>query len=215
MNIPVSIYPKTALGTILAFQINKKIIFRTSIYDGDAGSLKEDPHNLDWSVQNLITLSELELATNTELNTFLKAGGYYHSGEFSDPGDSTVILSGNYGFYLVADQLLIKTKERGLGIFIQAGYTPKSRNFNTWYTGIGLNILTPFARRPNDILACGIACAGTHHNHFECDLECNYSLFIHRLVEVQPVLHYIIHPEADQGMDNAFAGFLRLNLRIN
>jgi porin len=216
LNFPVSIYPKTALAALISYQINDHLRIKTGLYDGDAGSLEEDPHNLNWSIQDFLSINELEINTNQALNTTLKLGGYYHSGEFVNYRDSLQVFDGNYGFYLITDQQLTDRDIRNVGLFGQLGITPSDRNFNTWYAGFGANVLAPLKKRPDDVLAIGVAYGAFYNSQYECDIECNYYFSINNYLAIQPTIHYIINPGAGvrQELKDATAGFIRISIGI-
>ena len=211
LNFGVSIYPKPSLAIAGGYQFTDQFTFRTGIYDADAGSLEDDKYNTDWPVDEIMSISELEYNAGKTLNTTFKIGGYYLSGEYTHITDTARTYNGNYGLYLVADQKLIDSEVRGLALFGQLGYMPENRNYNILYGGIGLNLTAPFKSRKDDVFACGAAYARLFNDEYECDLEFNYCFSLCDYISIQPAFHYIIHPGADQGLDNAFAAFLRIS----
>ncbi len=215
LNFGVPIYPKTALAVAALFNINDNIMLRTSLFDGDAGSLDNDPHNLNWPIsaeEGLVTVDEIEYNSGADKLTSIKIGGFYHTAEFNDIDDTLTTEKGNFGFYGIIDKQVYENGSRTIGLFGQLGYFPSKVNFNTTYLGAGLNFTGLIDKRPDDCLATGIAYSRLFDKTYECDLELNYSFAFGDYITVQPVIHYIIHPGANQGLDNAFAGFLRVSI---
>jgi porin len=217
LNFGVPIYPKTALAIEGLFALNDNFSFKVSLFDGDAGSLEDDPHNFDWSVsaeEGFLTVEELEYKSTSGKLTDIKIGGFSHSGEFNDMDGDSSAIKGDFGLYAIVDKQLYEDSSRSIGVFGQLAIFPSKANFNSAYYGGGVTISGIFAKRADDCLALGLACSQLFDNTYECDIECNYNLALIDHVSLQPAFHYIIHPGADQGLDNAFAGFLRINISL-
>ncbi len=217
LNFGVPIYPKTALAVAGLYSVNDNLTLRFSLYDGDAGSLDDDPHNLDWSISTedgLLTVDEIEFKSNSEKLTDIKIGGFYHSGEFENTDDSTAIVKGNMGFYAICDKHLYQNDSRIIAAFGQLAVFPSKANFNTIYIGAGMTFNGIMAKRPDDCLAAGVAYSRLFDKSYECDIECNYCLTFFNHVLFQPAIHYIINPGANKDLDNALAAFLRISLYL-
>ena len=173
LNVPVSIFPKTSLGMTFTYEHSAAITLRMAVYDGDPGSLDDDPHNFNWSIskeEGLFSIGELQydLKRKENKNTIqkegiligtYKVGAYFHSGTFEN---SPVGISrkGNYGLYLIADQVIIPRSSysnRSLSAFTQMGWSPADRNANNFYLGTGINVHGLLFGRYHDILGVGIA----------------------------------------------------------
>lgn len=215
LNFGVPLYPKTALAIAALFNVNDNIILRTSVFDGDAGSLKDDLHNFDWSVspeEGFLTVNEFEYKSGSEKLTSIKIGGFYHTDDFNDADDTLATNNGNYGFYGIYDKQVYEIGSRIIGLFGQLAYFPSKANINTTYVGAGLNLVGLFEKRPDDCLASGVAYSRLFDKTNECDIEFNYSFAFGSHIAVQPAFHYIINPGANRGIDNAFASFLRVSV---
>lgn len=211
LNFPVSLYPKNALALLFNYRFNRTITFRAGIYDSDAGSLQDDPHNLNWTLDGMMSIGEIEFHSERYISTIIRTGAYYLTEKYSDPSDTNKISNGNYGIYFLADQKLLDLDVRGLGVFAQLGYAPKDRNFNTFYAGFGLNIFAPLKHRASDIVAFGLAYARLFDDSYECDIEINYTFVLNKYISLQPAVHYVINPGSNLGFDNAFAGIIRIS----
>jgi porin len=217
LNFGVPLYPKTALALAGLFSLNDNITIRASLWDADAGSLEDDPHNFDWSIsteEGLLTVEEIEFKSSSEKLTDVKVGGFYHSGEFTNTDDDTSAIKGNMGFYAICDKQIYSNGTRMLGVFGQLAIFPSKANFNTAYIGAGMDFAGILEKRPDDCLAAGFAYSRLFDKTYECDIEFNYSIALIQHLSLQPAFHYIIHPGANQGLDNAIAAFLRISLSL-
>jgi porin len=215
LNFRVPLYPKTALAVAGLFTVNDNITIRASLWDGDASSLEDDPHNFNWSVsseEGLLTVEEIEYKSSSEKLTTIKVGAFYHTGEFANTDNDTSTIKGNMGFYAICDKQLFSNGTKDIGVFGQLAIFPSKANFNTAYIGAGLTFAGLMEKRPDDCLAAGFAYSQLFDDAWECDIECNYCVTIGSHISLQPALHYILNPGANQELDDAFAGFLRLSL---
>jgi carbohydrate-selective porin OprB len=217
LNFGAALYPKNALGITLLYDITNRFKFRTALFDGDAGSLDEDPYNVDWSLTKhggVISISELEYNSKKEGAFVINVGGLYHSGQFIYPDDTLQSSYGDWGLFTTINNLVLKKGTFILETFGQISYFPAEVNYNTLYLGGGVTMFGIFKKRAKDCLSSGAAYSLLYDNTYECDLELNYLFAFGNHVSIQPVLHYVIHPGANQGLDNAFAGFIRLSITI-
>lgn len=232
VNVPLSIFPKNALGAMLNYEPSDAFSIRAAIYDGDPGDLESDGYNLDWEMseeQGALGIAELQYNFIKEDLPFgqYKLGAFYHSATFDDLVDTGKTHDGNYGIYFVADQVLIPEKsnrEEGLGAFLQLGTAPGTHNFVEYYIGAGLHYAGLFKSRGDDVLGLAIAHASVNSNlvnrfqnsllNYESALELTYKFQISDVFAVQPDLHYIINPGATQSMENSCLVFVRLEIFI-
>ncbi len=173
LNVPVSIFPKPTLGLVLNYESSEVLAMRFAMYDGDPGSLDDDPHNLNWTINRedgvfMIGEVEYNLLREENKNTIqregtligtYKIGAYYHSGSFENNLDGSP-EQGNYGLYMLADQVIIPRSaysNKCLAAFLQMGWCPADRNHNNVYLGAGLNLRGMMFGRYQDILGVGIA----------------------------------------------------------
>jgi len=190
-----------------------------------------------------------------------KLGGWYESGAFADQrygvlatGGSASLASGStvgplehrgdWGLYAIADQMLWRAPgggERGLSAFVRIGGAPADRNLVTFYVDAGLSYKGPFAGRPHDTLALGVAHAsisgdaaaldrdqrlfsdpGYPVRDYESVLELTYVAHLTRRLSLQPDLQYVIHPGGNvpnpdhpsEAIRNAWVAGLRASIRF-
>lgn len=224
-NVPVSIFPKTTLAGILRYKISEELNLMAGIYDGDPMCLDTDPYFKNFSInKNEGFFSIYELSTST-LKTegydgTLKIGGYYHSATCTAINDTTKLFDGNYGFYAIIDQMILPFDENdthGLGMFASFGWAPANRNFVNYSWSLGINYMTPFKKRLNDILGIGLASVNVNleqpdlsiNKGTETAIECMYKFHINDNIQIQPEIQYIINPGASSNLKNATAGLVR------
>jgi len=225
MNVPVPIFPKATLGTILRYQATKDINIQLGIYDGDPMDLDTDPYYQNFSLgkdDGILTVLEVWASTLKKegYDGTLKVGAFHHSADFVSNSDTSKTYSGNFGVYLILDQIIIPfnaSAEKGLGMFATIGVVPGNRNSNNYSWGLGFNYMAPFKGRTDDII--GLAAHSVNVNFLQDDLsinignetviECFYKLNINDNIQVQPELQYIINPGAENMYDNATVGLIR------
>lgn len=219
-NIPLSIFPKNALGIMLNYSISENLSVQTSIIDGNPGSLNDDPYNLKHNISLSEGLYYSGEFIYSHQNSKYKLCGYYHSGNFVDLVDIEKTYSHNYGFYAIADQSILSfTGTKKLNGFIQMGYAPMNRNLIDFYFGVGLNLYSPF-NRENDVAGIAIAHTKLCRDYYrvnkenltksETAIEANYTFSINRNILIKPDFQYIINP----GMNNALNNSLATTMRI-
>jgi len=222
-NIPAPIFPLTSLGLSVKWQVSEKATWLTALYDGCPTDFEDNPYNLSWkfnSDDGTLAISEFQFSTtfNNMPGTY-KAGIYthYHFLKVSDESDEPDSLcETNYGFYVIADQMLWRKPEDkgGLGLFVQFGFAPEKFNFNHYYTGAGLNFYGLLKNTGDDILGLAIAHAGIAEvTGSETTLELTYQLPLTKNIFIQPDFQYVINPAGvGEKLENSFAATFRFGL---
>ena len=175
-----------------------------------------------------------------------KLGGWYATTDFADQrygldatstqvplSDPTVAgplsYSGDWGIYGVADQMVWRSGDRSVNLFVRGGYSPADRNLVSWYVdgGAGFKGLVP--GRANDKLTFGVSYAKISGDSVAADLDAGNAMRDHEIVfeldyaaqmapwwVLQPDLQYIVHPnggqnpnDPTQSFDHAFMAGLR------
>jgi|KBSSwiStaDraftv2_1062776.scaffolds.fasta_scaffold01747_19 porin len=166
----------------------------------------------------------------TPYDNKLAIGGWYYSAAFDDlvevePNGQPVRHRGSSGFYALLDRVLFKVPEHPEQVitgFVQAGYGDLRVNRFGVYVGAGLTAVGMIAGRDTDTLGLAVAYArnGSHYvsaqrmqgipvTAAETAFEITYSTQLTKWLAVQPDLQYIIAPDTNRTIPNAFAFQLR------
>jgi porin len=213
-NIPAPIFPLTALGANIQWDISDAFQWRSAIFDGTPDDFEKNPYNTHWRLsKNDGFLSVSELQVNKSLikgkqGTY-KLGVYYH--QHNDTATDEERQNG--GLYFVADQQLTGK----ISVFSQIGLSPKSKNENNRYFSVGFNCKKPFAKRPNDMWGVALAYAGIDKNTVgsETTLEVTYQLQLNDNIYIKPDLQYVMTPAGtEEKLSNALVGTLRFGINF-
>ncbi|MBN1599907.1 MAG: carbohydrate porin [Bacteroidales bacterium] len=222
LNLPVPIFQKTALSSVLRYDFSESFALQTGIYDGDPLSLDEDQYNLNHNIgrtEGYLNITEIQISQSiSSLNGVIKIGYQYHNWTFSSLSDSTEQRTGNFGLYFLNDQDIINSGGEGLylGTFFQFGWAPKDYNINPLYFGAGFNLSGFGQKHSNDILTFGVAhtCISDPVSDIagsETAFELSYILQLHTKIAIQPDFQYILNPLAG-GKKDAIVGMIRISL---
>ena len=228
----------------------KDVSLSAAVFNGDSvGPGQGDPQERNRSGTNFRTgdgafvIGELAYAVNAGksdpgLPGSYKLGGWYHTGTFPDQRFDTTGRSladpasagtpgshhGNYGFYLIADQMLWRragTADEGLGAFLRLSGSPADRNLVDLYADGGLTFKGLLPGRADDVLGLGAAFArmsnaagqfdsdtnafnGTNgpRRSFEAAIELTYRAQVTPWWTIQPDFQFIIHPGGNSANPN-------------
>lgn len=210
-NIPAPIFPLTALGLDIEWQISKNYLLKAAIFDGTPDEFENNPFNVNWKIgktDGYLAVSEIQI----QKSLIQKRTGCYKLGVyFHEHNDLNIGIEKNKGFYFVGDQQLT-TK---LSAFTQIGLSPKSTNLHNHFYGLGINYKGLFANRKDDQCGLALAYAGIDGNNIgsETAVELTYCCNICSNVYIRPDIQYIINPAGtDTKLDNALVGFIRFGM---
>lgn len=162
-----------------------------------------------------------------------KLGGYYHSGDFEDVGrdefgDSLFAsglsgerFSGNWGVYALFDQTVYRearAADQGLTLFTVFVMSPdQDENTIPYYASAGAVYAGLIPSRPKDKTAFGVHNAwfsdslsdarhdaGLERVETETTIELNHQIQITPAIYVRPAVQYVITPNGQDDIDNAF-----------
>lgn len=224
-NIPVPIFPLTALGITGKFQLNETLIFQAALFDGLPEDFESNQYNLNWELSSrngFLMFTEFQLSTQiNNLPGTIKAGGYFHS-HLTETQEETdhaeAAFNENYGFYLIADQTVWqKSDNTKLGFFTQLAVSPGNINRHNYYIGGGFIYSGIFSQSGNDVLGLAFAHAGLNNSYVnnETTIELFYKAVITENLFIQPDFQYIINPAGTENkLDNALAAFIRFEINF-
>lgn len=212
-NIPSPIFPLTALGANVQWDITDDYLLKAAIFDGTPDNFEVNPYNIRWKLSKnegffAVTEFQLKKSLIKAKPGCYKFGTYYH--EHKDEID---IEKRNRGFYFVGDQTLTKQ----LSAFSQIGLSPKTINKHNHYYSLGLNYKGLLKFRNNDETGIALAYAGVDGNVIgsETTIELTYLYRINKNIYIRPDIQYIINPAGTTNkLDNALVGFIRIGIDL-
>lgn len=115
-NILFPTYNIAAWAARVIYEPNKNWQFVAGIYNGNRKVEDPNRYGLDFSLSmhdgylalGQVTFKHHQTRGNSCLPGSLSVGGYYQSSKFQNLANSTRYLRGNYGYYLILDQMLFR-----------------------------------------------------------------------------------------------------------
>ena len=216
-NIPSPIYPLTALGATLQWNVPGHFNLQTAIFDGTPDDFENNPYNTDWKLSKndgFLTVMEIQFPKSmiNGLAGCYKIGSYYHQ-----HNDTIDLEQQNYGFYFDGDQDIYKTANGMMSVFSQIGISPKKENKNNFYYSLGFHFSGISAKRKFDETGIAIAYAGFGRtpSRNETAIELTYRIHVNETISLKPDLQYFINPSGtDAKLKNALTGLLRVELNF-
>jgi porin len=226
-------YPNATWGALVKGRPTERSYVMGGWYNGDPAIRDNRHHGLDWSMTGpLFTIGEVGYQINglpgdQGLLGNYKAGVWYDNSRFTD--FNTVARShsphsnrGNWGFYGLFDQMLVRFGERasnrGFGVTGSLMVSPdRSVSQLPFFSTAGFLVRGIFPSRPTDVGGFGVVFgyfsndlqnsqrrAAQEVQRFETVLEATYRLrFLGDAFFLQPDLQYIIWPGGTGRPSNA------------
>jgi porin len=116
--------------------------------------------------------------------------------------------------YIHADQKITENSGRGIGAFLQAGFSPSQSSINKTYLGLGVNLFGYLSKSKSDVLGLAIA-YGNYNEKMGCEttLELTWQKQLRHNIYIQPDIQFIIHPSGiKSNLGNCLAGIVRVGL---
>jgi porin len=249
LNAPgMSAYPNATWGAELKVQTTDRTYLRGGLYNGDIAHTHElFDHGLDWSMNGpLFAIGEAvyqvnQLKGDPGLPGNYKLGFWYDGSAYQDFGTKVLgsaapslgieshVMHGNYGFYGLFDQFLIRLGSpdeeilRGIGVTACVQAAPdQERSQMPLFFEAAVLVRGIFADRPRDVAGFGIIygqfssdlrdaerlaqqmnpAVGVQHQ--ETVLEWNYTFrFRNGAFFIEPDMQYIIRPGGTGNIPNA------------
>jgi porin len=222
-NVPVPVFPLTALGVQLQWNIQKNVSAKVAVFDGLPDGFESNPYNLEWNLKpddGFLTIGEVSYhrSGKNRLDGTYKLGGYYHNHVCHAEEKGNDCADPDYGIYMLADQVLFKgSSDRQLSCFTQVGLSPKEIDDHWCYIGFGLNYTGLIPERTDDVLGVAIAHAGFNNaiRGNETTAELTYLLKVNEHFFIQPDLQVVINPSGkDEKLANALVGTMRVGINF-
>ena len=209
----------------------KTFFLKGALYSGSVQAQSVNRHSVTVPISTstgAFLFSQVGFHVNSEENSTKLPGTYriaafFHTPTRADVGYTPgVVQHGDYGVFVVADQLLWRRinnsgqKGPALGFWTRLGGAPAERNLVTFYADGGFNLLAPFPGRNDDVLGVGIGyskasehasqineAAGGQRLNSETIIEVTYRLQLAPWWQLQPDFQYYIKPSAGVHAANA------------
>jgi porin len=226
-------YPNATWGALIKGKPTERSYVMGGWYNGDPAIRDNRHHGLDWSMTGpLFTIGEVGYQINglpgdQGLLGNYKAGLWYDNSRFTDfntvaRAHSPRASRGNWGFYSLFDQVLVRFGERGsnrgFGVTGSLMVSPdRSVSQLPFFSTAGFLVRGIFPSRPTDVGGFGVVFgyfsndlqnsqrrAAQEVQRFETVLEATYRLrFLGDAFFLQPDLQYIIRPGGTGRTSNA------------
>ena len=141
-----------------------------------------------------------------------RAGGYFDSNEYTSLTNPGRQESGNYGLYLLGEQMVYREggagSDRGLSLFGAFIYAPQQRiNQLPCFASVGASYRGLVPGRDNDTAVFALYYGGFSRDlpgqTYELVLEWTYAVTLTRWLTVQPDVQYVINPGGRSSVGNA------------
>lgn len=210
-NIPSPIFPLTALGMNIKWQLSSSSEWKVALFDGTPDDFENNPYNLNWKLsrdQGFLVITEYGLTKSLIMNKSgnFKFGIYYHQ-----HNDSIDKEQKNGGLYFSGHQQLTDR----LHIFSQIGLSPKSINIHNHFYSLGLKYSGFSITSPDDFCGIALAYAGidSRKDNGETAIELTYQKNFNSHFYIRPDIQYILNPSGtDEKLKNAFVAMLRFGV---
>lgn len=250
--------PYNSLGALIRWQPVDSFYLQAAVYDGNPDTSSTGTRVMLQEEEGALMYYEAGVLWNRGKDTrglpgSLKIGGYYHTDEFFDIQNTLLSLfglspaptthSGNYGGYLLAEQMLYREQKgvedpaaQGLTGFFRLTGAPADRNLTQMSVDGGLvfkglvpgrdydtlSIAASYLEISDDIKAAqrtvnsvfGPAIGFSDIADFEGVIELTYKFQIAAWWTLAPSLQYAIHPGGSTTIDDAWILSILTTLRF-
>ncbi len=221
-NTLFSAYPIATWGAYVHVKPHPTLLMKFACYNNNENIFKDKYHGCYFpfkSTQGLMLISEWAyLASLWGLPGNYRLGGYYVTGRVPKLlGGSSI---GNYGYYLLVDQMIYRGGVREITPFAALLFAePSDKNQFPFFFTSGIVCKGPFPGRPDDNMVFGVA-YGSYSSDVqpretaETVVELNYWAWINQWVALTPDFQYIINPKGLGTIPNAFVFGLQVLINL-
>ncbi|MEW6145876.1 MAG: carbohydrate porin [Thermodesulfobacteriota bacterium] len=230
-NIPAYLSnPDAALGTRFRVKPVNDLYIAAGVYnaDPDAAVNRRVSIDVDFSFDDgVILISEIGYTPGSNAGSAglpgdYKFGAYYDTGEFNELADSENTREGNYGFYLIADQMVYREpgkESQGLTLWAAATYAPEEEiNVFPFFIASGFAYEGVFAWRDKDVagfsFAYGKLSRDLEDQDYEIGLEGTYIFQVTPWLGLQPDVQLIVHPGGSGSIPDALVAGMQVSVDI-
>ncbi len=208
-----SIFPRTGLGLIGWWLPGDHWQVKAGLFEGTPGDPNHPGRTTFANTGDDGVLGVLEARYHLTADFVLGAGAWRYSSSFDAIDPARGKVSGNAGYYAIADGLLYAAPEgdkAGLSGWLRVGFADDRINaFDAVVSG-GLVYTAPFGREADQ---AGISFVTAHYgaparrvgslNAAESDIEATYSFNVDSHITVLPDVQYVISPSGDPTLADA------------
>ena len=224
-NMPVPIFPVTALGGIMNFHFTRSMELSVGLFDGSPSIRSPFQPAPDFSMgiaEGFLGISEWYYKYSIKKRKgSMKIGAWVHSTNFDDH-HSSLEYSENFGAYFIMDQEIFKNNNSETYIWTKVGAAPRECNIVKYFYGGGITMHNPVIPIPLDHISFGVAHAilCNHLDEFEHIGEANETALelsfqkSFGFFSFQPDLQYIIHPSGRRDIENSLFLILRTSITL-
>lgn len=229
-NIPsFTVNPTSTWGGRVRVSPVRQFYAMFGVYDSKPNARKQGFRNIDLAINGeALVIGEIGFSLNGDddsngLPGNYKLGGYYDTSKFSTLSDPDLKNRGNYGFYLIMEQMIyresVDVSGQGLKPFLAFTLAPPD-DINTFpfFFSTGLVYKGLFSGRENDTTSFGLAYGKVSKEirgqDFEMLIELTHVFAITPWLSVQPDVQYVIHPHGSSEIPNALVIGFGLNVNL-
>jgi porin len=221
--------PDAALGARLLVKPIDDFYVAAGAYSADAvsGRNRRVSIDVDFTFDGVILISEAGYTPGggdgaSGLHGDYKLGAYYDTGDFKELSDEDETRRGNYGFYIVADQMVYRESgdgSQGLTLWAAATCAPEEEinTFPLFLSG-GFAYEGLFPGRNEDVAGVGFAYGRLSRDledkDYEIGIEGTYILQVTPWLGLQPDVQFIIHPGGSSAIPNALVTGMQISVDI-
>jgi porin len=206
-NVPTSLWPEAGYAVRLDVH-DEHLYLHVAAYDGDPAT-----RTVDTTKEGLMWIAETGLLNH---NSSYKLGVWQHTADKVAPDSE--IYSSDFGMYAVVDQAV----NDDLGVFLQLGLTPNSRNDISNYAGFGVHIHELIPSRHDDTFGIAVARAGfsslaQNTNNLttaETTVEITYDVVVTDYLNIHPAFQWIQHPGGNPALKATNVAMLRFEFHL-
>lgn len=220
-NLPSFTSDSTAAwGVRATVQATERLYVAAGVYNADPDGFADGEHGVDFVLNpedGVLTIAETGYQWNQatgdeDLPGSATFGGYYDSSDYEELDDPDQERDGNYGFYLLLDQMVHREggpgSEQGLTPWLAFTYAPLERvNTIPFSAAGGLVYEGLFPARDDDLTALGVYYGAfsdkLEDQTFETVVEVNHRFQLAPWLYATPDFQYVIRPDGSDDIDDA------------
>ena len=227
-NIPAYLSdPDAALGARVSIKPADEFYIAAGVYSADPDSRRNSKASvgMDFTFDDgVILVSETGYTPGSKngsagLPGDYKFGAYYDTGDFDELSAEEKTRQGNFGFYIVTDQMVYREPgegSQGLTLWAAATFAPEEEinTFPLFLSG-GFVYEGLFPERDKD--TAGFGCAygelsrDLEDKDYEISLECTYIYRVTPWLGLQPDVQLIVHPGGSGSVPDALVAGMQLS----